>query len=110
MDTIIICLIPHNNKADNNFQLEIGNHFLHFTMTIWDVVRLTNILLLSRAARLMNLFKWSRLVVSVLADLPRNLSPVLGILMSAFYFYALLGMNLFYNVIKYDNSTNISKA
>nr|CAH8876272.1 unnamed protein product [Trichobilharzia regenti] len=87
-----------------------GNHFLHFTMTIWDVVRLTNILLLSRAARLMNLFKWSRLVVSVLADLPRNLSPVLGILMSAFYFYALLGMNLFYNVIKYDNSTNISKA
>ncbi|CAH8581830.1 unnamed protein product [Schistosoma turkestanicum] len=62
-------------------------HISQFRMTIWNVVRL---------------------IVSVLADLPSNLTPVLGILISAFYFYALLGMNLFHDVIKYRNSTNSS--
>ncbi|CAH8293753.1 unnamed protein product [Schistosoma margrebowiei] len=77
-------------------------------MTIWNIVRLSNILLLTRTTRLIVLFPWTRLVVSVLADLPSNLTPVLGILISAFYFYALLGMNLFHDVIKYHNSTNSS--
>ncbi|KAH8866579.1 Two pore calcium channel protein 2 [Schistosoma japonicum] len=81
----------------------------YFRMTIWDIVRLSNILLLTRTTRLIVLFPWTRLVVNVLTDLPTNLAPVLGILVSAFYFYALLGMNLFSDVIKYRNSTNSSK-
>uniref|UniRef100_A0A3Q0KRQ5 Two-pore calcium channel, putative n=1 Tax=Schistosoma mansoni TaxID=6183 RepID=A0A3Q0KRQ5_SCHMA len=83
-------------------------HISQFRMTIWNIVRLSNILLLTRTTRLIVLFPWTRLVVSVLADLPSNLTPVLGILISAFYFYALLGMNLFHDVIKYHNSTNSS--
>ncbi|CAH8678085.1 unnamed protein product [Schistosoma rodhaini] len=85
-------------------------HISQFRMTIWNIVRLSNILLLTRTTRLIVLFPWTRLVVSVLADLPSNLTPVLGILISAFYFYALLGMNLFHDVIKYDNSTNSSNT
>ncbi|VDP89744.1 unnamed protein product [Echinostoma caproni] len=73
--------------------------------TLWDVVRLTNALLLTRAARIVQLFTWTRLVAGVLRDLPRNLAPVLGIMATAYYVYALLGMNLFHGVIRFNPNT-----
>ncbi|KAA3671424.1 two pore calcium channel protein 2 [Paragonimus westermani] len=83
--------------ADLNCQPVV---FADFTM--WDLVRLTNILLLTRAIRVVHLFTWTELVAGVLKRLPRNLAPVLGILVSTYYIYALLGMNLFRGAIVFN--------
>ncbi|KAA0190394.1 Two-pore calcium channel protein 2 (Voltage-dependent calcium channel protein TPC2) [Fasciolopsis buskii] len=83
------------------FTIESG-HETVLNITLWDVVRLTNILLLTRAVRIVHLFTWTRLVAGVLRDLPRNLTPVLGILATAYYVYALLGMNLFREAIRFN--------
>ncbi|KAF6778648.1 hypothetical protein AHF37_02223 [Paragonimus kellicotti] len=77
--------------------IEFGRLFI-----VGIVVRLTNILLLTRAIRVVHLFTWTELVAGVLKSLPRNLAPVLGILVSAYYTYALLGMNLFRGVIVFN--------
>ncbi|TGZ74727.1 hypothetical protein CRM22_000791 [Opisthorchis felineus] len=79
-------------------------HLVDFSL--WDIVNLTNILLLIRAVRLVNMFVWTSLVTSVLKDLPRNLAPVLGILLSVYYVYALLGMSLFHGVIVYNANSS----
>ncbi|GAA30826.2 two pore segment channel 2 [Clonorchis sinensis] len=79
-------------------------HLVDFPL--WDIVNITNILLLMRAVRLVNIFVWTSLVTSVLKDLPRNLAPVLGILLSVYYVYALLGMSLFHGVIVYNANSS----
>ncbi|KER28182.1 hypothetical protein T265_04939 [Opisthorchis viverrini] len=83
---------------------ESPTHLENFPL--WDIVNLTNILLLMRALRLVNMFVWTSLVTSVLKDLPRNLAPVLGILLSVYYVYALLGMSLFHGVIVYNANSS----
>ncbi|KAF5401866.1 Two pore calcium channel protein 2 [Paragonimus heterotremus] len=87
-----------------------GRTIAFVDFSLWDLVRLTNILLLTRAIRVVHLFTWTELVAGVLKSLPRNLAPVLGILVSAYYTYALLGMNLFRGVIVFNPNVTQSEG
>ncbi|TPP65449.1 Two pore calcium channel protein 2 [Fasciola gigantica] len=98
-----VCLLLVVKIVELGFLVaEIRGHHTFLNFTLWDVVRLTNILLLTRAVRIVQLFTWTQLVVGVLQDLPRNLTPVLGVMATAYYVYALLGMDLFKGVIRYN--------
>ncbi|CAL8100826.1 unnamed protein product [Calicophoron daubneyi] len=88
-----------------------AGHIMILThLTLWDVIRITNILLLLRSVRVVNMFTWARLVAGVLLDLPRSLLPALGILASAYYLYALLGIALFHGKIIYNATEIYSNA
>ncbi|KAA3675707.1 two pore calcium channel protein 2, partial [Paragonimus westermani] len=118
----IICAITKTSCSRCGFQIvklielgflvaELNGRAIAFVdFSLWDLVRLTNILLLTRAIRVVHLFTWTELVAGVLKSLPRNLAPVLGILVSAYYTYALLGMNLFRGVIVFNPNVTQSEG
>ncbi|GAB1607575.1 two pore calcium channel protein 2-like [Argonauta hians] len=74
--------------------------------TLRNLIRLTNILVIARLIRIIPMIKTLALVGSTLLDLVQNLKAFAGILVVIFYSYALLGMELFQGVIKYDPMSN----
>ncbi|XP_074652943.1 two pore channel protein 2-like [Tubulanus polymorphus] len=76
------------------------------TVTLWDIVRLVNMLIIVRLLRIIPQIKMMSLVASTLFDLVKNMKSFLGILFVMYYSFAILGMQLFNGAIKYTNSTN----
>ncbi|XP_013410591.1 two pore calcium channel protein 2 [Lingula anatina] len=64
-------------------------------LTMWDLVRVINILIILRLFRIIPEFKSMSLVASTLGDLFVNLQAFAGILLVIYYFFAILGMELF---------------
>ncbi|KAK2151678.1 hypothetical protein LSH36_355g04013 [Paralvinella palmiformis] len=83
----------------------------HKALTLWDLVRIINILIMVRLLRMIiSLIKAMSIVCGTLFDLVKNLRAFAGILVVIFYSYALLGMELFQGKIKYLNTTELNST
>ncbi|KAJ3594115.1 hypothetical protein NHX12_006447 [Muraenolepis orangiensis] len=69
-------------------------------MSLWDMVRLINLLIVFRCLRIIPNIKLMNLVASTLLDLVKNLRAFAGILVVVFYVFAVFGIWLFEGVIK----------
>ncbi|KAL7059042.1 hypothetical protein AAHC03_013930 [Spirometra sp. Aus1] len=68
----------------------------------YDLGQLANLLVILRALRFIQAFTRKPTIVTTLLQLPKHLAPVLGIFLSFYYIYALLGLNLFHGAIRYE--------
>ncbi|XP_008104250.1 two pore channel protein 2 isoform X1 [Anolis carolinensis] len=64
-------------------------------LSLWDMVRLANMLIVFRFLRIIPNIKFMSLVASTLLDLVKNIRSFAGILVVAFYTFAIIGMELF---------------
>ncbi|XP_051477360.1 two pore channel protein 2 isoform X2 [Apus apus] len=85
-------------------------------LSLWDMVRLVNMLIVFRFLRIIPNMKFMALVVTTLLDLVKNLRAFAGILVVVFYAFALTGIILFNGAVvplgnssaantTYDNNT-----
>ncbi|XP_051553046.1 two pore channel protein 2 isoform X1 [Myxocyprinus asiaticus] len=87
--TFIKYRIP-NNKVDL-----VPQH----VMSLWEMVRLVNMLIVFRFLRIIPEIKLMAVVASTLVDLVKNLRAFAGILLVVYYVYAVLGIWLFQGAI-----------
>ncbi|NXP54844.1 TPC2 protein, partial [Heliornis fulica] len=64
-------------------------------LSLWDMVRLVNMLIVFRFLRIIPNMKFMALVVTTLLDLVKNLRAFAGILVVVFYAFAIAGIMLF---------------
>ncbi|XP_039217368.1 two pore calcium channel protein 2 isoform X2 [Crotalus tigris] len=64
-------------------------------LSLWDMVRLANMLIVFRFLRIIPNITFMSLVASTLLDLVKNIRTFAGILVVAFYAFAIIGMELF---------------
>ncbi|XP_053922706.1 two pore channel protein 2 isoform X1 [Cuculus canorus] len=85
-------------------------------LSLWDMVRLVNMLIVFRFLRIIPNMKFMSLVVTTLLDLVKNLRAFAGILVVVFYAFAITGIMLFKGAVvplgntsavntTYDNGT-----
>ncbi|CDS39492.1 two pore calcium channel protein 2 [Echinococcus multilocularis] len=67
----------------------------------YDFGQLANLLVILRTLRFMQI---SNLMTSMLFQMPHHLAPVLGVLISFYYVYALLGFSLFHGTIEHPTN------
>ncbi|KAJ8272337.1 hypothetical protein COCON_G00111960 [Conger conger] len=68
-------------------------------LSLWELVRLVNMLIIFRFLRVIPNIKLTALVASTLVDLVKNLRAFAGILVVVYYMFAVLGIWLFQGVI-----------
>ncbi|KAH0620822.1 hypothetical protein JD844_021621 [Phrynosoma platyrhinos] len=68
-------------------------------LSLWDMVRLANMLIVFRFLRIIPNIKFMSLVARTLLDLVKNIRSFAGILVVAFYTFAIIGMELFRGTI-----------
>ncbi|XP_058257045.1 two pore channel protein 2 [Hemibagrus wyckioides] len=68
-------------------------------MSLWEMVRLVNMLIVFRFLRIIPEIKLMALVASTLVDLVKNLRAFAGILVVVYYVYAVIGIWLFQGAI-----------
>ncbi|XP_019332292.1 two pore channel protein 2 isoform X2 [Alligator mississippiensis] len=68
-------------------------------LSLWDMVRLVNMLIVFRFLRIIPNMKFMALVISTLLDLVKNLRAFAGILLVVYYAFALIGIALFKGAI-----------
>ncbi|NXG24492.1 TPC2 protein, partial [Grallaria varia] len=79
-------------------------------LSLWDMVRLGNMLIVFRFLRIIPNMKFMALVVTTLLDLVKNLRAFAGILVVVFYAFAITGIILFKGaVIPLGNTRMLSK-
>ncbi|KAI4830340.1 hypothetical protein KUCAC02_001976 [Chaenocephalus aceratus] len=72
----------------------------HGVMSLWEMMRLVNMLIVFRFLRIIPDIKLMALVASTLLDLLKNFRAFAGILMVVFYVFAVIGIWLFEGAIK----------
>ncbi|KAK5605035.1 hypothetical protein CRENBAI_002340 [Crenichthys baileyi] len=72
----------------------------HGVMSLWEMVRLVNMLIVFRFLRIIPDIKLMALVASTLVDLVKNLRAFAGILVVVYYVFAVFGIWLFEGAIK----------
>ncbi|XP_028258515.1 two pore channel protein 2 [Parambassis ranga] len=72
----------------------------HGVMSLWEMVRLVNLLIVFRFLRIIPDIKLMALVASTLLDLVKNLRAFAGILVVVYYVFAVFGIWLFEGAIK----------
>ncbi|XP_034534943.1 two pore calcium channel protein 2 [Notolabrus celidotus] len=72
----------------------------HGVMSLWEMVRLVNMLIVFRFLRIIPDIKLMALVASTLLDLLKNLRAFAGILVVVYYVFAVFGIWLFEGAIK----------
>ncbi|ELU13267.1 hypothetical protein CAPTEDRAFT_146222, partial [Capitella teleta] len=93
---IIMIILQHHNHHPIGVEL-------------WDLVRVTNMLILVRLARMVvTQIKSMFIVASTLLDLIKNLRAFAGLMVVLYYSYALLGMELFRGSITYEDVKNMT--
>uniref|UniRef100_A0A3B4ECC6 Ion transport domain-containing protein n=1 Tax=Pygocentrus nattereri TaxID=42514 RepID=A0A3B4ECC6_PYGNA len=68
-------------------------------LSLWEMVRLVNMLIVFRFLRIIPEIKLMALVASTLVDLVKNLRAFAGILVVVYYVYAVIGIWLFHGAI-----------
>ncbi|XP_009079303.1 PREDICTED: two pore calcium channel protein 2, partial [Acanthisitta chloris] len=68
-------------------------------LSLWDMVRLVNMLIVFRFLRIIPNMKFMSLVVTTLLDLVKNLRAFAGILVVVFYAFAITGIMLFQGAV-----------
>ncbi|XP_062973440.1 two pore channel protein 2 isoform X2 [Elgaria multicarinata webbii] len=76
-------------------------------LSLWDMVRLANMLIVFRFLRIIPNIKFMSLVASTLLDLVKNIRTFAGILVVAFYAFAIVGMELFRGTISPTGNTSL---
>uniref|UniRef100_A0A8C5A520 Ion transport domain-containing protein n=1 Tax=Gadus morhua TaxID=8049 RepID=A0A8C5A520_GADMO len=76
-------------------------------MSLWDMVRLINLLIVFRFLRIIPDIKLMNLVASTLLDLVKNLRAFAGILVVVFYVFAVFGIWLFEGAINIISNSTI---
>ncbi|XP_057270340.1 two pore channel protein 2 isoform X2 [Pezoporus wallicus] len=78
-------------------------------LSLWDMVRLVNMLIVFRFLRIIPNMKFMALVVTTLLDLVKNLRAFAGILVVVFYAFAISGIMLFKGaVVPFGNISAIN--
>lgn len=77
-----------------------GDPASHNVLSLWEMVRLINMLIVFRFLRIIPDIKLMALVASTLMDLVKNLRAFAGILVVVYYVFAVLGIWLFEGAIK----------
>ncbi|XP_042277807.1 two pore channel protein 2 [Thunnus thynnus] len=72
----------------------------HGVMSLWEMIRLVNMLIVFRFLRIIPDIKLMALVASTLLDLVKNLRAFAGILVVVYYVFAVFGIWLFEGAIK----------
>ncbi|XP_060067784.1 two pore channel protein 2-like [Ylistrum balloti] len=80
---------------------------VHDQLSLWNAVRIINILIMVRLFRIIPHIKAMSIVANTLVDLIKNLKAFAGILVVIYYSFAILGIEIFHDVITYteENST-----
>ncbi|KAM6980649.1 two pore channel protein 2 [Aplochiton taeniatus] len=94
---IAICItwkIPHQKPAPRGL------------MSLWELVRLVNMLIVFRFLRIIPDIKLMALVASTVVDLVRNLRAFAGILLVVYYVFAVFGIWLFEGTITAPGKTS----
>ncbi|NXD99960.1 TPC2 protein, partial [Chaetorhynchus papuensis] len=78
-------------------------------LSLWDMVRLVNMLIVFRFLRIIPNMKFMALVVTTLLDLVKNLRAFAGILVVVFYAFAITGIMLFKGAVVPLGNTRILK-
>ncbi|KAM9659056.1 two pore channel protein 2 isoform 2-T2 [Trichechus inunguis] len=68
-------------------------------LSLWDMTRLVNMLIVFRFLRIIPNIKMMAVVANTLLDLVRNMRAFAGILVVVYYIFAIIGINLFRGVI-----------
>ncbi|XP_036991241.2 two pore channel protein 2 isoform X2 [Artibeus jamaicensis] len=68
-------------------------------LSLWDMVRLVNMLIVFRFLRIIPSMKLMAVVASTILDLVRNMRAFGGILVVVYYVFAIIGLNLFRGVV-----------
>ncbi|XP_034869361.1 two pore calcium channel protein 2 isoform X4 [Mirounga leonina] len=68
-------------------------------LSLWDMARLVNMLIVFRFLRIIPSMKLMAVVTSTILDLIRNMRAFGGILVVVYYIFAIMGINLFRGVI-----------
>uniref|UniRef100_A0AAY4EDD2 Ion transport domain-containing protein n=1 Tax=Denticeps clupeoides TaxID=299321 RepID=A0AAY4EDD2_9TELE len=80
-------------------------------VSLWDILRLVNMLIIFRCLRIISDIKLMALVASTLVDIVKNLRAFAGILLVVYYVFAILGMWLFQGaIIPPHHSSSIVKS
>uniref|UniRef100_UPI0037E99954 two pore channel protein 2 n=1 Tax=Semicossyphus pulcher TaxID=241346 RepID=UPI0037E99954 len=79
----------------------------HGVMSLWEMVRLVNMLIVFRFLRIIPDIKLMALVASTLLDLVKNLRAFAGILVVVYYVFAVFGIWLFEGAIKPPPQTSV---
>ncbi|XP_008300300.1 two pore calcium channel protein 2-like, partial [Stegastes partitus] len=79
----------------------------HGVMSLWEMVRLVNMLIVFRFLRIIPDIKLMALVASTLLDLVKNLRAFAGILVVVYYVFAVFGIWLFEGAIKPPPGTSV---
>jgi hypothetical protein len=69
------------------------------TISIWGISRVINMLLIFRLLDIAPSVKTLYAILSTIIDMVRSLRPIFGVMIMSYYVYALLGIQLFANVI-----------
>ncbi|XP_072516971.1 two pore channel protein 2 [Salminus brasiliensis] len=77
-------------------------------MSLWEMVRLANMLIVFRFLRIIPEIKLMALVASTLVDLVKNLRAFAGILVVVYYVYAVIGIWLFHGAIRPPRSLSMA--
>ncbi|KFO58342.1 Two pore calcium channel protein 2, partial [Corvus brachyrhynchos] len=76
-------------------------------LSLWDMVRLVNMLIVFRFLRIIPNMKFMALVVTTLLDLVKNLRAFAGILVVVFYAFAITGIMLFQGAVVPLGNTSV---
>ncbi|XP_051885101.1 two pore channel protein 2 isoform X2 [Pristis pectinata] len=107
--TLILMVLQLSSFVQYGFPHPGWNPDLHGLLTLWEIVRLANMLIVFRFLRIIPNVKLMALVASSLLDLIKNLRAFAGILAVAYYVFAIVGVVLFKDKIPAPyNSTNSS--
>ncbi|KAL8593756.1 hypothetical protein ACOMHN_032362 [Nucella lapillus] len=87
-----------------------NKHDIESMTTLWNVLRIINILIMVRLLKIIPHIKSMRVISSVLLDLVRNMKAFAGVLIVIYYVFAILGMELFHDAIKYKNVTDSNRT
>uniref|UniRef100_A0A8C8SNV7 Two pore channel protein 2 n=1 Tax=Pelusios castaneus TaxID=367368 RepID=A0A8C8SNV7_9SAUR len=79
-------------------------------LSLWDMVRLANMLIVFRFLRIIPNMKFMALVASTLMDLVKNLRAFAGMLVVVFYAFAITGIVLFKGAIVPKGNTSVVNA
>uniref|UniRef100_A0A8C6X6H4 Two pore segment channel 2 n=1 Tax=Naja naja TaxID=35670 RepID=A0A8C6X6H4_NAJNA len=81
--------------AANHFFCSFRRPEMLGLLSLWDMVRLANMLIVFRFLRIIPNITFMSLVASTLLDLVKNIRTFAGILVCNFYAFAIIGMELF---------------